>query len=49
MDKSKGKPGPDAERLVMNANWKDAVKQALKKGKPPATKKSSNKKRKPSK
>jgi hypothetical protein len=29
------KPGPPEERLVIEGDWKDAVKKALKKRKPP--------------
>jgi hypothetical protein len=31
----KKKPGPEAETLQIPGNWKDAVKVALKRGKPP--------------
>lgn len=41
------KPGPEAETLKIEGDWKDAVKQALKKGKPPAPKKAAKKKRRP--
>ena len=29
------KPGPDAERLALNGDWKDATKKALAKERPP--------------
>lgn len=32
--KRKAKPGPEAERLVIEGNWKDAIKKAFKKEKP---------------
>jgi hypothetical protein len=33
--KLKRTPGPEAERLALPGHWKDAVKAALKRGKPP--------------
>lgn len=30
------KPGPDPEVVKIEGDWKDAVRKALKKGKPPA-------------
>jgi hypothetical protein len=44
----KKSPGRPAEPLVIPGNWKDAVKQAMAKGKPPA-KKAATKKRRPKK
>ena len=38
------KPGPEAETLKIEGNWEEAVKQALKKGKPSTPKKRSKKK-----
>jgi hypothetical protein len=32
---SKTKPGPKAKTLKVEGNWEDAVKTALKRGKPP--------------
>jgi hypothetical protein len=51
MDKKKpSKPGPEPETLVIEGDWKDAVRQALKKGKPPAPKKKvAKRKRRPPK
>ena len=43
------KTGPKPETLVIDGDWKDAVKQALKKGKPPAAKKATKTKRRPPK
>jgi hypothetical protein len=39
------KPGPKADRLVVDANWKDAAKRAMAKGKPPAEEAKPKKKR----
>ena len=36
--------GPKAEVLKIEGNWRDAVKHALDRGKPPAKKKSKKKK-----
>ena len=33
-DKDENKPGPEAERLVIEDDWKGAVRKALKKKKP---------------
>jgi hypothetical protein len=35
---SKRKPGPKPEALKIDGDWKDAVKSALKRGKPPKPK-----------
>lgn len=32
---SKRKPGPKPEKLKIDGDWKDAVKSALRRGKPP--------------
>lgn len=34
--KSSRPPGPPPERLKIKGNWKDAVKVAMKRGKPPS-------------
>jgi len=44
MSTKDGKPGPKAEVLIIDGNWKDAVAHALAKGKPPAPAKKSKKK-----
>lgn len=44
MTKSGGRRGPKAEVLRVEGNWKDAVKHALRRGKPPAKKKKGKKK-----
>jgi hypothetical protein len=36
--------GPKPERLQIEGNWKDAVKHALQRGKPPAKKKKGKRK-----
>jgi hypothetical protein len=33
--KKKGKPGRKPERLIVSGNWKDAIKRAIGRGKPP--------------
>lgn len=33
--KPKAKTGPKPETLAIDANWRDAAKKAMKKGKPP--------------
>jgi hypothetical protein len=33
--REKAKPGPKAETLKVEGDWQDAVKHALKRGKPP--------------
>ena len=46
MNSSKpAKPGPKPETLAIDGDWQEAVKKALKKGKPPAAKKPAKKKR----
>jgi hypothetical protein len=42
---AKPKPGPKPETLIIPGDWKEAVKDALAKGKPPAPKKKSTKKK----
>lgn len=44
MEKPKKKRGPKPETLKVEGGWKEAVAKALAKGKPPATKKATNKK-----
>jgi hypothetical protein len=34
--KKKQKPGPKEERLIIQGDWKEAVKRSLEKKKPPA-------------
>jgi hypothetical protein len=34
-EKRRGKPGPEAERLKLDGNWREAVRKAVRKGKPP--------------
>lgn len=34
----KAKPGPKPETLKVEGDWKDAIKRALKRGKPPQKK-----------
>jgi hypothetical protein len=41
------KAGPKPETLVIDDDWKSAVKKALAKGKPPAPAKKAKKKRRP--
>jgi hypothetical protein len=36
--KPKKKPGPKPETLAVEGNWEDAVKLAMKRGKPPKPK-----------
>lgn len=43
---TKKKPGPEAERLQITGNWKDAIKTALRRGKPPSAKKAKKPKKK---
>lgn len=45
----KRKPGPEAEKLQIPGDWTDAVKIALKRGKPPAKKGAKKKKTQPRK
>ncbi|MFN2567504.1 MAG: hypothetical protein ABR499_21120 [Gemmatimonadaceae bacterium] len=40
----KARPGPEPEILKIEGNWRNAVRGALKKGKPPATKATKKKK-----
>jgi hypothetical protein len=40
-------PGPKAETLKIEGDWKDAVGHALKRGKPPAKKGTKKKRRRP--
>jgi hypothetical protein len=43
----KRKPtGPEPERLKIEGRWQDAVKRAIKRGKPPAKKKATERKKK---
>lgn len=46
MTDTPSKPGPKAETLVIEGDWKAAVKTALAKGKPPAAKKAKKKAKK---
>jgi len=43
--KPKKTPGPEAERLAVDDDWKSAVRRALAKGKPPKEEKRPKKKR----
>ncbi len=45
---AKRKPGPDPEALRVDAEWTDAVRRALAKGRPPAKAATDQKKRRPS-
>ncbi len=42
---NKGRRGPKPETLKIEGNWAEAVKKALKKGKPPAPAKNSKRKK----
>jgi hypothetical protein len=43
--RQKAKPGPKAESLKIEGDWKDAVRRALGRGKPPAKAPAKKKKR----